>query len=784
MKTLKLSKYFKIVKPEYVYLKLIPNNSIRNYDSNKIAKAISSLYRNIVNRIERYERQFFFNAPSKVSYYIYIERTKVDFYFIIPKAHLNLIKEKIGDTWKGITINVVDSIPEFSDEAIKYKLNYKKEDALSLAVDRRTNTLLAAALNVIDVMEEGDKVGIFYNFIPSSQFTWKAEYDRTMQKIKDNRPIDREKMSFKYAGKVVLSIIFEVMNMITDIAGDVFGANKQEHKDLSLLELAATKLNKKELSQATIIKKDKTIIDTQIILLSESKDRIRKKNNTYSVCQSYKSITDDNELVYKRFKESVNFKSFRISKVESIKASADECQNFLALPGRELLEEHKIIEKIDTFESEVPKELKEGIMCIGENTYRGKKQKAFLTNDKEFKYLTLTIIGPTRAGKSTLISNLSNDGLSNKECVILFDFCGNNELSNEVSEKFSAEKILNIDCNDFDNLQGLGYNEVKNTDDNVFKVYRNAKVQTSQLLTLVNSINADDKSLTAKMDRYLESAALIVFISGGPIKDVFATLQNHLVRQEYIDNIPENQKGNLEEYVLSLKELDEESKVREETVDKEGNKTKVEKIVITGTRLNKVAGIIDRINKLKQNTYMELMLKKDCKNNIDLVQEIQENQLICIRMPENMFSTETEKDIYCTYWITKLWLALQIRKWQIADRDQHVKVNIFVDELYQVPNTQDFIRSKLSQMAKFSAKMIISCHYLGQIPIIRNELKAANSSYMLISGCDKDNYRELKDELYPYTVEDLLNLKRYHSLNLIKYENGYAKFITVLPKPI
>jgi hypothetical protein len=53
---------------------------------------------------------------------------------------------------------------------------------------------------------------------------------------------------------------------------------------------------------------------------------------------------------------------------------------------------------------------------------------------------------------------------------------------------------------------------------------------------------------------------------------------------------------------------------------------------------------------------------------------------------------------------------------------------------------------------------------------IKNVLKAANSSYMLISGCDKDNFKELKEELYPYELEDSLNHKRYHSLNLIKHE--------------
>ena len=55
---------------------------------------------------------------------------------------------------------------------------------------------------------------------------------------------------------------------------------------------------------------------------------------------------------------------------------------------------------------------------------------------------------------------------------------------------------------------------------------------------------------------------------------------------------------------------------------------------------------------------------------------------------------------------------------------------------------------------------------------------------MLLSGCDKQNYNELKDELQPYEMDDLLKLPRYHSLNLIKCKDGYSKFITKLPAPI
>lgn len=153
-------------------------------------------------------------------------------------------------------------------------------------------------------------------------------------------------------------------------------------------------------------------------------------------------------------------------------------------------------------------------------------------------------------------------------------------------------------------------------------------------------------------------------------------------------------------------------------------------------------------------------------------------------MPESMFMTDNERDIYCTYWITKLWMALQIRSQLIQDRSKLTKVNLIIDELYQVENTERFLRDKLSRLAKFGIKAIISCHYLNQIKQIREELRSANASYMLISGCDKKNYEELKSELYPFTEEDLLNIPRYNSMNLIKYEGGYAKFITMLPRPI
>jgi hypothetical protein len=168
-----------------------------------------------------------------------------------------------------------------------------------------------------------------------------------------------------------------------------------------------------------------------------------------------------------------------------------------------------------------------------------------------------------------------------------------------------------------------------------------------------------------------------------------------------------------------------------------------------------------------------------------VLKEIQKSQIICIQMPESIFATSVEKDFTTLYFWCKVFLSLQLRKFDI-EREKHVKVNIIIDEVYQVQKTLEFIASKLSQLPKFTCKCIFTCHYLNQIGILRNELRASNASYMLLQGSNVSNFDELKQEFnnLNYTVDDLLNLQRYHSLNLLSYEGGYYAGITKLPPPI
>ena len=92
MNSIKISEYFEIVKPKYVYCKLIPLKSLRNYNSDKIIKAIATLYKTLDKRINYINKKYFFTVPCKVSYFIYLEHGSAEFYFVIPKDYFGLLK--------------------------------------------------------------------------------------------------------------------------------------------------------------------------------------------------------------------------------------------------------------------------------------------------------------------------------------------------------------------------------------------------------------------------------------------------------------------------------------------------------------------------------------------------------------------------------------------------------------------------------------------------------------------------------------------------------------------
>ena len=759
MKSIKLSDYYKIIKPVYRYIKITTHKSIRNYNTTNIAKTVANTYKSLDKCIRMESKKLIIESSFKISYVIDICKDDAEFYFIVPEYYLNQMLNKIREIWSKATIEVVEGIDPISSTASTYSLSYSKDDALSLHVDKKTNEPLNQILVVMDNMIDDDRVTILYNFTPVN-IDWESRYDKVMERIREGKNIDKLNLTnSKYIFKLICDLIANIAGIFLKIADDFLGVKSDKTK------ISISK-EEKQLSQHTKLKKSATIIKTQIAVTSYSEEPSRQEKNAISVCNAYNSIDGDNQLVYRkeRVKGALNFEKTSYN-IPNNYCSADEMKNFIQIPGRSLVEEHKI-EYIKTQETLVPDELKQGTKRLGSTTYKGNVQDAYLENEYNIGNLPLVLVGAQGGGKTTFIGNNVFDAIKAGEGCVVVDIIKNCELSSAIEAITPKDKLVVLDLGTEEGIQGLGYNEIVIDEKmSAFQKLKLASLQSQQVMSFIDSISTGDP-LSSRMRRPLNASAQVVFCQGyNSIKNVVECLENHEKRAFYVGNLKGELLEHLEDEISSLKELDDRDKTGE----------------VIGTKASKIEHILDRVGMLREDFKMKYMYNKNLKDNINLVDCMEQGKVVLIKMREDDFPTKMIKNVMVTYWISKVWLASQIRG---GLNEKPLRSNIIIDEVFQAPTCMKTLEYILPQSRKFGSKFVFSTQYLRQLDSIADVLEASGSSYMLLKGALEDDFNHLKNKIKGYEYEDLRDMEQYSSLNLIYYSKGYSSFITKLPPPI
>lgn len=755
---MKLSDYYLIKRQEYVTFKLIPTKSSRNNTTIGIAHLINSMYRSTNKLIYKENKKLIIETRLKASYYIHISKENISFYFIIPKIFQNQFKSKFSDTWKNVDIKIVDAIPVDINSCSKYQLYYKFDDALSLETDRRNNDLLSANLSTLEILQENEFIGVLYNFIPVSEKEsnyFKKKSSETIQRYKNGENLKKSKNLLDYS-KIALKFLIDLINALLNCL-----LNGEQNSQLILYPLG------KETSSSTQRKLQKEILKNQTLILAHSEEKSRENQLCQSIYNSFSKIDGDNELIYAKIKKDININRYIINNVKINSTSTEECSNFISLPGAELIDQYKNITHKETKENPVPKELTKGIISLGINKCKETYQEAFLSDDINLQSLPLAILGASRSGKSTFSINLSKNIIDNNEGLIALDFIKDCELANNIKAITPKDRLIDIDLSNPKMIQSLCYNEFKITSDmSAYEISSISRKQTNNLLKIVNIINGDDKELSPKMRKYLGAAARIAFcFPNSCMKDVLNILQFHEIRYKYINKLSEELKDRLKDSILSLNELDE--------VNKKGE--------VTGTKEIKIEGILDRIDLMRENIIIDEMISKSPENNIDFVKAMEEHKVILIRMRDKDFDDDISIDILTSFFLQKIWAALKIRG---AMHNLPGRVTVLIDEIFQTPCAQKILAKNFVQSAKFGLKYVLTLHYLQQLSQdAQRAMRNANASYMLISGVDENAFSSFRSDFEKegYEVEDLLNLERWHSLNLVATSKGKKAFITHLP---
>lgn len=774
MKSIKISDYFELRKPTYKYIQIIPHKSIRNYNSSNIAKAIANTYRSINRRIYKEQKKLIIETEFKISYIVEIESSNTNFYFLVPSFFVSIALEKIREIWNKATVKVLEGgLRPFSKDTEMYSLSYKKLDGLSLKIDKKLNEPLNSILSVMEIMKDSDRVTVCYNFIPRSQFGFLEKYEETETKFKNRESLDKPTFNFDYIVKNLMLNVLKIMDNLIEVINDFTGGSEID-KGKSIYEGMVRLIDNQGNLNDSRYKKTSQVIDTQILITSDSKDKTRKSNNALSVCQALRVLDGDNELKYKQVKNNIHYEDYSFKNCKISTMSTDEAGQLIQIPGRTLLTTLGI-NHIKIEESQVPESLKEGNKILGTVTYKGERVKAYLPTEYNLANCGLFLIGGQGAGKTNNLMIYSRDCIKAGEGIILLDFIQSCELSKQVANITPKDKLVEIDLAAQSDIQAFCYNEMKIIDDmSTFEKLDKASMQSEQMMNLIDSISLGDP-LSSAMRRIFNSACTITSVLGfNSLKNTIDCLENHVKRHEYISMLNDELKEFLEEEIMTLAELDEWSKVSK----KEADNGIIP--IVTGTKTSKLTFILDRIDLLRSNFKLKYMYKSDAKNNIDLLECMREGKVVLIKMRDSDFNTPLQKNILVTYWITKIWLAAQLRGSEMDKPSP--RCNMIIDELFQAKTSLNIMEYILPQARKFALKPVLSTHYIKQLDSIFNALLTSNGSFRLLRGCTEEDFNYLKNKLDNYEYEDLRDMKQWHSLDIIYHEDGYSSFITHIPK--
>ena len=754
VKSMKFSDFIEVQKAQYTHIQVIPSKSCKNTNTDKILVLANTMYRKLDKLVRIENNKLVISSKLKLSYYIHITKQSTEFYFIVPTVFYNQVKTKLSETWKNVEIKKVDALPIDINNCTKYQLSYKLNDALSLNVDKRSNSLLNANLSVLEILQEEESIGIFYNFIPMSQ------KEQNYFKISSQQALDNFKkgMNLKKSKNIVdlgvISLKF-LVDFINGLLNAFLSTSQNSHNIINPIE--------KQTSPSTQRKAKNEIIKTQVIICAKSRDKDRENQLCTTTFNTFSSINGDNELEKEEVKKNIDIYKDNI-KIKFNHTSTLEAGKLVNVAGKDIIEQHKNIKHNKILELRAPKCLENGEVKIGDVKHKDNKQMTYYSTDEQMKRLGRVLLGPMGAGKDYYMVNMAKDIIKANRGLIVLDYIDKCQLADNIKAITPPDRLIEIDCSNPKQLQSFSYDEYryKDSDSEVDKIdiCMQKGQQYNMLLDTINDVNS---TLTPRMLRYLNAAATIVFRVNqySSFKDIIDVLKNPVKRDNFISLLPEGSKELLQDEIDDLEELSKR--------DKKGNVENAD---------SKIDGILDRISKLKSSSiYTKLSYINDSKNNIDFIKAINEGKVILVKIPAKRFS-KTMRSLLATFFLQKIWIS----KEQGATETQ---TELFINEIHQSYHCQLLMEDILVECRKFNLTPTLAMHYLSQgTKKLKESILASGSSFLLLSGCDKKAYDELKHyfEKDGYSENDLVELERYHALCLIKNEEtSYSSFVAKLP---
>lgn len=193
--------------------------------------------------------------------------------------------------------------------------------------------------------------------------------------------------------------------------------------------------------------------------------------------------------------------------------------------------------------------------------------------------------------------------------------------------------------------------------------------------------------------------------------------------------------------------------------------------------------VLSRLDYLLDDDALRNILCQPACREVDFRQWADSGCAVLLRVPKSVLG-DSATDALVAFLLRKLWLAILTR--QDVSPDRRRPCFVILDEPHQyMTGSEELWREMTVEARKWRLGLVWLFHsFAGQFPRqLRSTIEAAGPHYMLLAT-SRESYEELQAEISPWTVEEALQIPRYHALCRVR-AGGQAvpAFLARLPVP-
>lgn len=752
-----------LLKKETFDYKIFEITPSRFIESGKALESILDTMTAIYEPRMKYDylnKSLIINQPSPFYYEILYSDKTIRFNYIIPDKFSKILTNKIDKIFRVATVKEREDY--FNDFVGKYYCSFqqKKHFMFSLNSDYRENNLLDNLMSILNNIQEDDKVLLQIGIVPLND-SWKEEWGKANIKHKNGEELVVHTSPVEF----VFDNLFKTSESLLDIFDIIAGVNKKEtdkfNKNAKQIDRWSS--NFYHNSHMTNQKINFNGYETQIRIYSTNEARTRYYGKLLDA--AFKILDADQELELGKIKHHKNKgREFDVQFQKQI-FSTKELSHFLKLPDRRMQLDYKEnLKAIEVTENVIPKELQNGQILIGDTTYKGQKISAYW-NTKDYAMATQhkVIVGLQRTGKTSYIKNYAIDAIKAGHSVFILDTIKICETANDVRDFLPVEfhdKIIVLDYSNLDYLLPLAWNELLdvNTTNTREKMMVSSQIagNLESFIESVAGMTQEDK-LSPRMKKFLAcSAKLVLSQPNSTIKDVLDVLQEKDIRDEFIQKsgLPENNV-----IVQELRRLD----------DKNG-----------GTNYSLISGISDRYSIMTNDYTMETLLSTKPNPEINFKYWADNGYCVLIKLSDLKFDRRSLRPLV-SFLYSKIWLSMLAR----GEQEQPKVTHVILDEIHNFPEVTNMLRTTCRESAKFGLSYVFTNHMLTDLRGLLPAIKSSGSNFMLFKTT-KENLKMLEEELMlgGVSIEEAMETKPFHSINIVNFNREYCVFNGKVPDPV